>query len=208
MAAAGILGNIFQESGGQPGARQSGGPGGGLIQITGDPGGSLASELAKTWAYIQQNGGIGPVNAAKSPAAAALVFSQKYERPGIPDNSNREASANASYKAGYAGGTSGATPGWHPVGEQGMEMVKMRGGEQVLPHALSMAAMGGKGYAGGIGSIGNVVLQFPAGAIQVNMGAGADVNAASKAASQVVQQIKKQLAAEDMLDAIAAGRTH
>src|ERR1017187_7363498 len=138
IAAAGILGNIMQESGGSPTAG-SNPPGAGLIQILGDPGGSLGSELTKTWNYILQNGGIGPVNAAKNPTDAATIFSQQYERPGTPMLANRIASANASYKAGYAGGTSGATPGWHAVGENGVEMVRMRGGEQVLNHAATMA---------------------------------------------------------------------
>lgn len=48
---------------------------------------------------------------------------------------------------GHAKGTPSAAPGWAWVGEQGPELVKMRGGETVLPHEVSM------GYAGGAGSI-------------------------------------------------------
>lgn len=44
----------------------------------------------------------------------------------------------------FAAGTSGAGPGWAWVGERGPELVKMRGGETVIPnHAL-------RGYAGGV----------------------------------------------------------
>lgn len=46
---------------------------------------------------------------------------------------------------GFASGTSGASSGWAWVGERGPELVKMRGGEQVIPnHVL-------KGFAGGTG---------------------------------------------------------
>jgi hypothetical protein len=50
---------------------------------------------------------------------------------------------------GHAKGTPAAAPGWAWVGEAGPELVKMRGGETVLPHEVSM------GYAGGAGGIGD-----------------------------------------------------
>jgi hypothetical protein len=204
IATAGILGNIMQESGGSPTAG-SNPPGAGLIQILGDPGGSLESELIKTWAYIQQNGGIGPVNKATSPTQAATIFSQQYERPRTPMLNNRIASAVASYKAGYSGGTSGATPGWHAVGEHGMEMVNMRGGEQVLNHAASMASShSGRGYASGVGG-GNLTF----GDIHITCtGAITDPGAASKSAQEMVRQVKVQLERADVLDQIASGVTH
>jgi hypothetical protein len=37
------------------------------------------------------------INKATSPSQAALIFSQGYERPGIPDNPNREQYANDAY---------------------------------------------------------------------------------------------------------------
>ena len=96
-ASAGVLGNIYQESGGNPGI--------GLIQILGDRGGSLASELAKTLAYINANGSIADINAhAQSATSAAVWFSDRYERPGIPQIQTRIASARASFAAGYARG--------------------------------------------------------------------------------------------------------
>jgi len=41
--------------------------------------------------------------------------------------------------AGFAQGTGGAPPGWAWVGEEGPELVRMTGGETVLPHQASMA---------------------------------------------------------------------
>lgn len=38
---------------------------------------------------------------------------------------------------GYAGGTQNAPPGWAWVGEEGPELMRMRGGEQVLPSGVS-----------------------------------------------------------------------
>ena len=57
-AAAGILGNIEQESGGNP--EESGG---GLIQILGQAGGTLAEQLAATMKYILANGSVADINA-------------------------------------------------------------------------------------------------------------------------------------------------
>jgi hypothetical protein len=104
-AAAGIEGNIEQESGGDPTAG-SNPPGAGLIQILGDSGGSLSSELQKTMAYIDANGSVSDINSnASSPAAAALYFSNKYERPApaTANNSNRENSAEEVYQAAQSG---------------------------------------------------------------------------------------------------------
>lgn len=60
---------------------------------------------------------------------------------------NPGASAPGAPVPHHAKGTPSAAPGWAWVGEQGPELVKMRGGETVLPHDVSM------GYAGGAGSI-------------------------------------------------------
>jgi hypothetical protein len=104
-AAAGIEGNIEQESGGDPTAG-SNPPGAGLIQILGDSGGSLSSELQKTMAYIKANGSVSDINAnSSSPAASALFFSTKYERPApaTANNSNRENSAEETFQAAQSG---------------------------------------------------------------------------------------------------------
>lgn len=57
-------------------------------------------------------------------------------------------------RGGYASGTSGAAPGWAWVGEKGPELVKMKGGEVVIPNhrSMSMASVGPvPGFAHGIG---------------------------------------------------------
>jgi Phage tail lysozyme len=119
-AAAGVAGNIYQESHGNP--RSSSSAGGGLFGLTiqnggSVNGGSLQQELLLLKKYIATNGSVGDINAhASSPSAAAAWFSQKYERPGIPDLSTREAAADwvaQSAKSGNWGsskGTSGGTP--------------------------------------------------------------------------------------------------
>lgn len=104
-AAAGIEGNIEQESGGSPTAG-SNPPGAGLIQILGDAGGSLTSELQKTMAYIDANGSVADINAnSPNPTAAALFFSTKYERPNPSqaNNANREQSAVDTANAAASG---------------------------------------------------------------------------------------------------------
>jgi SLT domain-containing protein/uncharacterized protein YlxW (UPF0749 family) len=54
---------------------------------------------------------------------------------------------------GYARGTAGAAPGWAWVGERGPELVRMRGGETVLPHTQSVRMAGIPGYAAGTGGL-------------------------------------------------------
>lgn len=117
-AAAGILGNIEQESGGNPGAGVW--PNNwGLIQWT--PAShyfstattNLTTQLNAILAYIKANGSIAAINAhASSPSAAALYFSNTYERPAAwaANNANREASANAVAAAAKAGKWTGGTP--------------------------------------------------------------------------------------------------
>ncbi len=90
-AAAGIVGNIEQESGGNPQEQ-----GGGLIQILGQSGGTLAEQLQATMKYIEANGSVQDINLnSPTPQAAALYFSTKYERPlaSAANNPNREQSA-------------------------------------------------------------------------------------------------------------------
>lgn len=105
-AAAGILGNIEQESGGNPAA-----PGGGLIQILSGNAGftsstALAAQMESIITYIKANGSISDINAhASTPEAAALYFSSSYERPlaSAANNPNREASAAAVLEAAKSG---------------------------------------------------------------------------------------------------------
>jgi len=115
-AAAGVAGNIYQESHGNPSSPS--GAGGGLFGETlanggSTGGGSLTQQLAALKSYIAANGSIGAINAnASTPQAAADYFSNNYERPGIPDLSNREQAAEWVAAAAQSGnwGTSAGTP--------------------------------------------------------------------------------------------------
>jgi len=99
-AAAGIAGNMYQESKGNPESEGMGG--GGLIgftplpagYVTGNPAADLQTQLEAVLTYNQQWAGYLPaLNDAGSPADAASVYVTDFERAGIPAASTREASA-------------------------------------------------------------------------------------------------------------------
>jgi hypothetical protein len=99
-AAAGIAGNMYQESKGNPESEGMGG--GGLIGFTPLPGGyvtgnsaaDLQTQLEAVLTYNQQWSGYLPeLNGAASPADAASIYVTDFERAGIPAASTREASA-------------------------------------------------------------------------------------------------------------------
>lgn len=139
-AAAGILGNIMQESGGNPRifSRAGGGLFGETIANGGRAGGgSLAQQLGRLMHYINANGSVGDINRhAKNAAQAALWFSSHYERPGIPNNARRVASARASFRAFGNGGRitepivgfGMRSGGGYLFGEKGNETVVPDGG--------------------------------------------------------------------------------
>jgi len=99
-AAAGIAGNMYQESKGNPESEGMGG--GGLIgftplpagYVTGNPTADLQTQLEAVLTYNQQWAGYLPaLNDAASPADAASIYVTDFERAGIPAASTREASA-------------------------------------------------------------------------------------------------------------------
>jgi hypothetical protein len=101
-AAAGIAGNIYQESGGNP--ESAGDGGGGLIGwtplpaglVTGDSAADLQAQLEAVLTFNQQWSQYLPaLNAAGSPAAAADIYVTDFERAGVPAAGTREASAEA-----------------------------------------------------------------------------------------------------------------
>jgi Phage tail lysozyme len=101
-AAAGIAGNMYQESKGNPESEGMGG--GGLIgftplpagYVTGNTAADLQTQLEAVLTYNQQWAGYLPaLNGAASPAAAASIYVTDFERAGIPAASTREASADA-----------------------------------------------------------------------------------------------------------------
>jgi hypothetical protein len=102
VAAAGIAGNIYQESGGNPESEGDGG--GGLIgwtplpggYVTGNPSADLQTQLAAILTFNQiWSQYIPALNAASSPAAAADIYVTDFERAGIPAAGTREAAAEA-----------------------------------------------------------------------------------------------------------------
>jgi hypothetical protein len=102
LAAAGIAGNIYQESGGNP--ESVGDGGGGLIgwtplpagYVTGNPSADLQTQLQALLTFNQQWSQFIPeLNAATSAAAAADIYVQDFERAGVPAAGTREAAAEA-----------------------------------------------------------------------------------------------------------------
>jgi hypothetical protein len=101
-AAAGIAGNMYQESKGNPESEGMGG--GGLIgftplpggYVTGNPAVDLQTQLSAVLTYNQQWAAYLPaLNDAATPADAASIYVTDFERAGIPAASTREASAQA-----------------------------------------------------------------------------------------------------------------
>jgi hypothetical protein len=108
VAASGVVGNIWQESSGDPNA-----PGGGLVQWIGSrwtalvafaqlQGLSPNSESAQLQylvheLFTQYPGLVNQINSASSPAEAATLVSQQYERPSTPMLSNRINYANQAF---------------------------------------------------------------------------------------------------------------
>ncbi len=102
IAAAGIAGNIYQESGGNPESGDA--AAGGLIgwtplpsgYITGDPSADLQTQLAGLLVFNDNLSEFLPaLNAATTAADAAYVYMTDFERPGFLAAINREDSAIA-----------------------------------------------------------------------------------------------------------------
>jgi len=101
-AAAGIAGNMYQESKGDPESEGDGG--GGLIGwtplpaglVTGNVAADLQAQLQAVLTFNQQWSQYLPaLNDASTPAAAADVYVTDFERAGIPAAGTREAAATA-----------------------------------------------------------------------------------------------------------------
>ncbi|MGH3408601.1 MAG: phage tail tip lysozyme [Streptosporangiaceae bacterium] len=102
VAAAGIAGNMYQESRGNPEA--AAGDAGGLIgwtplphgYVTGDVAADLQTQLAGVLTFNDQfPQDVTVLNAAGSATAAADIYMNDFERPGYPAAANREAAAQA-----------------------------------------------------------------------------------------------------------------
>jgi murein DD-endopeptidase MepM/ murein hydrolase activator NlpD len=108
--AAGVTGNTQQESGNNPNS-----PGGGLIQGQGGrtSSGSLAEQLAGVWRELNgpERGTLNALRGAHDPQQAARIFSERFERPGIPMLGNRERYAQEALKSYGGGSGAGGAPG-------------------------------------------------------------------------------------------------
>ncbi len=102
VAAAGVAGNIYQESDGNPESVGTGG--GGLIGwtplpsgfVTGNVAADLQTQLAALLTYNEGWAQYIPLlNAATNATDAAYVYMTYFERPGLPAASNREGAAAA-----------------------------------------------------------------------------------------------------------------
>jgi hypothetical protein len=130
-AAAGIIGNAYRESGMDPGAEGTGG--GGLWGFTAGAislanlkaaGGSNWESPGFQTRFMLSHGGqglIGRLNAAGSPEAAAALFMNEWERPGIPAQGERESAARAAFRKGFSRGgrASHGFAGWFADGFHG-----------------------------------------------------------------------------------------
>ena len=102
IAASGIAGNIYQESGGNPESEGDGG--GGLIGwtplpaglVTGNPTADLQAQLEALLAFNRQwSQYIPALNDASTPAEAADIYVTDFERAGVPAAGTREEAADA-----------------------------------------------------------------------------------------------------------------
>lgn len=178
IAAAGAVASIYGESTWMPFSQGTGGRG--LIGWT-PPGsisnaafnGGMKTQLPAIIDFVRKNGDMGAIAEmlkASSIFAAANIWGEKVERYGINDvhSAGIALAAKIAGQTGkavtgptpttyngysYASGTRGAAPGWALVGEEGPEIVYMRGGEQVLTNEQSLAALsqmpGMNAYAAG-----------------------------------------------------------
>ena len=160
-AAAGVAGNIFAESGGNPEILEiGGGGGGGLIQWTPYPGGYITGNyqqdlMTQLYAILHWGGGPGLVNRATSPSNAAMLYQDYYERPASLTASlpARMASANAVANAmGWGKFDNGGVlmPGTVGVNTTGQPEAVLTPAESQAIKALGQS-LAQRGSGGGIG---------------------------------------------------------
>lgn len=145
--AAGVGGNIFVESGGNPNIWEASGGGGyGLIQWTPPPPGLVGSGLIGELNQIVREG-TSFFNGAQTPSVAALEYLMNRERPANPAATagTREASANAIFKAmGWSGG--GYVPGFADGGMPGFATGGSAGWKFPAPSRLHAYDVTDKGF--------------------------------------------------------------
>jgi hypothetical protein len=169
FAAAGVVGNIDAESGGNPEILEiGGGGGGGLIQWTPYPpgyitGNTQADLMTQLNAILSWGGGPSLVNRATSASNAAQIYQDYYERPANLTASlpRRMASANAAYQAmGYDSG-GWLMPSGMPVNGLGKPEAVLTPEESqaFVAIARQLTSQGAGGGGQGLGSK-NAVINF------------------------------------------------
>jgi phage-related protein len=175
IAAAGATASIWGESMWNPESQGTGGRG--LIgwtpvstlpnsAFTGNAAKDMAAQLPLILKFVTSSGDssvIAQMFQAASISQAAQLWMQGVERAGVTDVHSTGLALATQIMNGYARGTKGAAPGWAMVGEQGMELVKFNGGEEVLSHDQSMSALGGLGAIPGAGYWQGTATGTPAG---------------------------------------------
>ena len=200
--AAGILGNLAQESGINPGSAQAGGPGRGIAQwsVGGrwdtlvawakaqnrDPN-SLQTQLDFMWSQElngTESGSLSALKGTTDVTSATTSFEQTYERAGIPAMANRIKFAQnilSSKGAGYARGTQQIAR---------TQLALLHRGEAVVPAADNYSSTP-YNRGGAQGGSSTVHLNFKTGAIQLVVPANASQQDMDAIAKQFVAAISK-----------------
>lgn len=161
IAAAGAIASIWGESTWNPFAQGTGGRG--LIGWTppgtisnADFNGGMKTQLPAILKFVTSSGDSGVIAEmfrATSILQAANLWGKGVERYGINDVHSQGLALATQIANKYAMGTRWAAPGWAMVGENGAEMINLRGGENILTHEQSLSALSRNpsvpGFSGG-----------------------------------------------------------
>jgi hypothetical protein len=198
---AGILGNLAQESGINPGSAQAGGPGRGIAQwsvggrwdtlvawaksANRDPN-SLGTQLDFLWQELNstEKGALSALQGSSDVSGATTAFEQGYERAGTPAMANRIKYAQnvlSSKGANYARGTQLVAR---------TQLAMLHRGEAVVPAADNYSsAPYNKG--GSVGSGSTVHLNFKAGSVILQVPANSNQQDMDAIAKQFVAAVSK-----------------
>jgi hypothetical protein len=123
-----VLHQISTESGGNPNAQNNSD----INALMGDPSRGLLQTLGSTFAAFHVAGTSNNIFNPLANVAAAINYAMHTYGPSLMRGGMGLGSGH-----GYALGTLSAAPGWAWVGESGPELMRFRGGEQVVPAGRS-----------------------------------------------------------------------
>jgi len=165
--AAGIVGNLMQESGVNPGSHQlGGGPGRGIAQwsvgerwtgveaLAAEQGKSpydLGVQLDYIWQELNgtESAAFAALKQASSASEAAVVFEEQYERAGIPNNEARIANAEGVLSK-YGGYDYGGSQIGEAFYQRGLDVFGAK--EEVTQAPAAAAPSSGSSSSGGVGT--------------------------------------------------------